>query len=48
MSGIQEVIALALAKIKTDVEFGKYGTGDDFDYESFCDDIEDDVMALAP
>ncbi len=47
MSGIQETVVLALRKMLTDVETGKYGVGDDFDYIAFGDDVEDDVIDVA-
>ncbi len=48
MDGIQEIVVLALRRLTANTETGKYGNGDDFDFDAFCEDVEDDVMGLAP
>lgn len=47
MSTIQEILVIALRKMASDVEIGKYGEGDDIDYDAFCEDIEEDVTDVA-
>ncbi len=41
MDGIQKTVAIALRYLAQTVEEARYGTGDDFDRETFLEDLQD-------
>ena len=41
LRGIQEAVAEALRELLAKVGAGVYGWGDDFDADSFCEDLSD-------